>query len=352
MKPSQWVREQLRTLVSGDGPRLVPVDLDDVRVAPNVSPDHLMKRVGGPQALNEPPSVLARELDVPGDELALGLVGKGEVKLYPISVLTPAHIVNDRLDNTPVIVTFCRPCMSGLAFDPVLHGKKLSFDVFGTYRGVMAMVDRETHTVWAHMTGEALAGLLVGFRLAILPAQMGTWDRWLTLHPDALAPDVPIPTNRRGSYSFGPVAQERTRLTAGDQRLPEATTVLGVAVGPLARAYVLEDSDRRDPWVLDDQIGNIPIAVLSPPGLWPLAFDRRTPRGPVDLRLEGDRVIDQHGSRWSWDGNAMTGPLAGARLRFVHSTTVQWFAWAAYRPDTEVAGRTPAGLALARAAGQ
>jgi hypothetical protein len=310
-----------------------------------------MRRVGGPEALIEPPSIMARDLDVPGDEPALGLIGENEVKLYPISVLTPAHIVNDRLDGKPVIVTFCRPCMSGLAFDPILHGKKLSFGVFGTYRGVMAMVDRETHTIWAHMTGEALAGLLVGFRLAILPAQMGTWDRWLALHPEARAPDVPIPGNGRGPYSFGPVAQERTRLT-GDERLPESTTVLGVAVGPLARAYALEESDRRDPWVLHDQIGSVPIVALSPPGLWPLAFDRRTPRGPVELRLEADRLMDQHGSQWSWDGHAMTGPLAGARLRFVHSTTVQWFAWAAYRPDTEIAGRNREGFALARAAGR
>ena len=51
----------------------------------------------------------------------------------------------------------------------------------------------------------------------------------------------------------------------------------------------------------------------------------------------GDLFEDREtGSRWNLFGEAVSGPLAGTSLEPVIHGTYFWFAWAAFKPDTEV----------------
>ena len=43
------------------------------------------------------------------------------------------------------------------------------------------------------------------------------------------------------------------------------------------------------------------------------------------------------GSRWNVLGQAVDGPLAGARLAPVEHLDTFWFAWAAFHPSTRIA---------------
>lgn len=55
-----------------------------------------------------------------------------------------------------------------------------------------------------------------------------------------------------------------------------------------------------------------------------------------------DGFVDfETGSRWDVTGRALSGPLAGQVLEAVAHDNTLWFAWAAFRPETEV--RRPAG---------
>src|SRR5437763_1906916 len=71
------------------------------------------------------------------------------------------------------------------------------------------MADRETGTVWAHLTGEALAGPLAGRRLLPLPVTMTSFGAWLDLHPDSLAPACPSRTAGRRDAQLHRVARDR-----------------------------------------------------------------------------------------------------------------------------------------------
>jgi len=46
---------------------------------------------------------------------------------------------------------------------------------------------------------------------------------------------------------------------------------------------------------------------------------------------------DGTGSTWNVLGEAVAGPLAGARLSPVEHVDTFWFAWAAFHPDTRIA---------------
>jgi hypothetical protein len=54
-------------------------------------------------------------------------------------------------------------------------------------------------------------------------------------------------------------------------------------------------------------------------------------------RAGGDRFVDREtGSVWTGLGQAIDGPLRGSRLEPIAHGDYFWFAWAAFRPTTEL----------------
>jgi hypothetical protein len=116
-------------------------------------------------------------------ELAVG----GDVRAYPLQILTWHEIVNDRVGGTPVAVTFCPLCNTAIAFDRRADGRTLSFGTTGNLRNSdLVMYDRETESWWQQFGGEALVGRYAGTRLRQLPAQIVAWREFARQHPHGL----------------------------------------------------------------------------------------------------------------------------------------------------------------------
>jgi hypothetical protein len=65
-----------------------------------------------------------------------------------------------------------------------VNGKTLTFGVSGKLiRNSLVMFDRETGTLWSHLTGEALDGPLIGNDLKQVLSEQTTWGRWRLLVP-------------------------------------------------------------------------------------------------------------------------------------------------------------------------
>ncbi|MEX2459458.1 MAG: DUF3179 domain-containing (seleno)protein, partial [Actinomycetota bacterium] len=139
-----------------------------------------------------------------------------------------------------------------------------------------------------------------------------------------------------------------------DPRLPNRARVLGIAVGDetLAVPYdALAGEAAAGEWASASvRVGGRPIAVfwkdgaasaLDTPAIpegtvvgAAAAFEatagltfRATPGGPIDR---------QTGSSWNLFGEAVSGPLRGARLRRAPAIESFWFMWAAFHPDTAI----------------
>ena len=60
---------------------------------------------------------------------------------------------------------------------------------------------------------------------------------------------------------------------------------------------------------------------------------------PLTFIADGEAFRDeQTESRWTFFGEAVSGPLAGSRLEPAVHYVPFWFAWAAFAPDTQVYG--------------
>ncbi|MAM61081.1 DUF3179 domain-containing protein [Maritimibacter sp. UBA3975] len=156
---------------------------------------------GGPPrdgipALMDPDMVPVADADLPGREPVMTLELDGETpRAYPLRYMIWHEIVNDRVGDVPVAVTFCPLCNSALTFDRRHDGQVLTFGVTGKLRASdMVMYDRETESWWQQAMGEGIVGEYAGDSLTTLPSWMEAWQVFAERNPDGLVmaePDYP-----------------------------------------------------------------------------------------------------------------------------------------------------------------
>jgi len=113
-------------------------------------------------------------------------------RAYPIRYLTWHEIVNDKIGNVPVAVTFCPLCNSGMVFDRRVGGKLRQFGVSGKLRNSdMVMYDVETESWWQQAIGTGIVGAHRGDVLKQLPSWMESWAEFKARNPQGLVMDEP-----------------------------------------------------------------------------------------------------------------------------------------------------------------
>jgi hypothetical protein len=223
-----------------------------------------------------------------------------------------------------------------------IDGQELSFGVSGKLvRNVLVMYDRQTDSLWSQLLGEAIRGDLQGTKLEYLPSWHMTWGKWKELHPDTLALEKGFRGSRDpyDSYYSSPSAGVIGE-TIRDDRLQTKEFVLGVELDEETKAYPFSSLSGMS--LINDFVADRALLVL---------FDNETGSGQVFDRLVGDEILTfsrseqdpavlldaETGSSWdAFSGTALDGPLAGNNLEPIKSTSVFWFGWKDFHPDTLV----------------
>lgn len=224
-----------------------------------------------------------------------------------------------------------------------VDGRKLRFHLTGINNQNFLMHDEQTGSWWQQVTGEAIHGPLKGRRLELVFHDEITFGLWKKEHPDGrvLRPDDSVPwrefsENWEAETAKLPVV---TPVRPGEP-FPPRELIAGVSLRGASKAYALTDLQQQSP-VLDILAGTPVALVVGDDGRSVRAFERvvdgRTlqlfarPGGPP-LRL----VDAETGSEWSFTGEAVSGPLAGKRMKKVYVLLDYWFDWKIYNPETAV----------------
>lgn len=198
----------------------------------------------------------------------------GVPRAYPVRVLVWHEVVNDVVGTTPVAVTFCPLCNSGVAFDRRVQGRMLTFAVSGRLRSAnLVMFDRETETLWEQLSGRAVQGAYEGTRLRMIPLQTVSFRDFRRSAPEGV-----VMTQRTGlgaDYGRDPYAgygvdrEEPSVFLFGasvDPRLPPKARVLALLAGRRAAAvpYPVGPGPRR---VVEVRLGGRRLVVLLSYGI-------------------------------------------------------------------------------------
>jgi len=196
---------------------------------------------GGPgkdgiPAIDDPKFIgIAAESRLADVEPVMTVEINGDARAYPIRYLMWHEFVNDTVGGTPVSVTYCPLCNSGIIFDRRINGTETTLGVSGMLRNSdMIMYDRLTETWWQQFTGEAIVGDLLGSKLTKLPGWMESWASFKARNPDGLVMDEPEFRRRYGTNPYrGYDSSDRPFLFNGE--FPPH------GIEPLARVVVVED---------------------------------------------------------------------------------------------------------------
>jgi hypothetical protein len=275
------------------------------------------------------------------DGLVIGVEVNGIRRAYPFQVLVWHEIVNDSVDGQPLLVTYCPLCGTGIVFVPEIDGVAVEFGVSGKlYNSDLLMYDRLTDSYWSQITGTAVVVELTGTRLDFYPSEIMTWGDWRATYPDSEVLSRETGYDRvydrdpyDGYYTDGSLM---FRVSGFDSRLHSKTRITGVELDDVTfGAYPDEAVAEHGP--VNDIDGDIPLLVFADPssGNNVVAFEREVAGQVLTFSLDGDGLIDaETGTRWSFTGEAIDGPLTGERLAPVLTIKGFWFAWYAFHQDT------------------
>ena len=197
----------------------------------------------GIPALNNPKLISAgTETQIGEREPVMTVEMPGQTpRAYPIRYLMWHEIANDSIGATPVAVTFCPLCNSGIVFDRRVQGKTLTFGVTGKLRNSdMVMFDRESESWWQQFTGEGIVGEMTGVQLTKLPGWMESWGQFKARNPDGLVMAQPNASRPYGTNPYAGYDSGRPFLYRGDNpphgiNPLERVVVVGNRAWPLSR---------------------------------------------------------------------------------------------------------------------
>ena len=231
------------------------------------------------------------------DDLVLAISHAGQTRVYPARILQRHEIVNDRLGDLPVAVTYCPLCGTGEVFDRRVNGRERHFAVSGLLHGSdLIMYDREGKNLWQQITGTAFAGPERGQVLTRVPVVMTEWKNWHKAHPQSLVLE-PDSTELKDLYAAYRASHRVMYGGKTNRRLP-----------PKAVVYGLEQ-------------GNESLAVSE---------ELLKKKGQLDFQLAGHSWQIKR----SADGQVTVSEQGGQGT--LQPRRAYWFAWYTFHPQTRV----------------
>jgi len=155
--------------------------------------------------------------------------------VYPLSIMSFHHIVNDVIDKEPVAITYCLLADTAISFKRNINGKEIELGILGPlYMGDLVMYDKKTDGYFLQITGQGFNGTYNG---KVLPTYKNiARERWGSIknmnNLRVLGPvkDLQFYTNfynQRKTATIG-VNSITTKGMKVDARLPEFTKGVGL----------------------------------------------------------------------------------------------------------------------------
>ena len=105
------------------------------------------------------------------------------VRAYPLkSLKSEADVVNDLLDETPLVVFFDEEADTAAAYSRVVEAKTLTFESRKLPSGKLFFYDKETGSRW-NIEGKAEEGPLAGKLLTNVESHLSEWYGWVAYFP-------------------------------------------------------------------------------------------------------------------------------------------------------------------------
>ncbi|MCK4746614.1 MAG: DUF3179 domain-containing protein, partial [Bacteroidales bacterium] len=200
-------------------------------------------------------------------DLVLGFGSGGEIIAYPHPILDWHEIVNDKVGNKAIAITYCPLTGTGIGWNRVINNKETTFGVSGLlYNSNLIPYDRLTGSNWSQIGLLCVNGELSGTRPDFIPMVEMPWGKWKELFPQSMV--ISSSTGYNRNYGYFPYGDYKTGswllfpASPTDDRLHEKERVLGVIINEKAKVYRFE-SFGTSMEVIQDDIDGISLTIAG-----------------------------------------------------------------------------------------
>jgi Protein of unknown function (DUF3179) len=283
---------------------------------------------------------------IDSDDKVLAIKVGGDAHAYPIRTMGYHHIVNDTVGGTPVAVTYCTLCHTGLVWNRLLNGTTLHFRLAGINNGNALMRDEESNSIWQQSTGEAIFGLHKGQHLQQIHSDELTFALWRTEQPKGkiLKPDAKNVADYESKDWEKHVEKTPAVIDTTKTGIAPHELMLGVTIAGRSKAYPVKSINAAK--FIQDHVGEAPILIVVGPdnasirvfkaGLGESRMTFLSIRSTIGANESISMRDAETGSNWNFEGCAIDGMLAGRCLEAMDSNKDYWFDWMNHHPDTLV----------------
>jgi hypothetical protein len=301
--------------------------------------------------LNNPDMIPAdRAAHMKDEDVVLGVLFRGTARAYPWWLISNYHVVNDTVDELPLLITLCEVCGGASAFRPVvpdLPGITLSFQITGVRHGTIELGDHQTWSKWHPFLGTALSGPLTGRALERRPLFLLKWREWLELYPDSLVVNGSPELRERfhGSES-GHIGEDvipdlfLRSANLSDNRLGRHALVLGIAFPDTGKAYAVP-ADELVPFpnLFFTELDGKQVLIVRQAEWAMAAFDISQTDFAKDFEIVSKvplRFRGADGLMWDAFGLSADKEDDAHRMTPTRGYLTEWYEWVTHSPQTEI----------------
>lgn len=315
-------------------------------------------------ALNNPSVTKASEAkNMDDDDTVTGIVVNGHARAYPWWIVLNYHVVNDIIDETPLLLTLCEACGASSAFSAQIDSEFFALEFSNSFAGLgfgtFKIEDHNTKSVWHPFLGLCLSGPLKGRKLQRIPTQLAKWKDWKRAHPqtEVLLASMDLresPHALSGSRTIGESTMSEdlkkvSNLT--DPRLPLHSIILGVNISSEAqtlgtktaqgKAYPMKTVEKHG-GIIHDNISGKDIIVVKISDMSLKGFYVKSNQSKSFFKIASrDPFIfkDQTGNLFDEWGYPLNNP-EHTPLLTIDAYVTEWYEWVSAFPGSEIFLRT------------
>lgn len=257
----------------------------------------------------------------------------------PLALLTEQmafhHIAQGTADGVGWMATFCVVCNTGVSMAPTVDGAIHRFYPAGLYDGLFVMRDRETGTLWNHVTGQAMDGPLRGEQLAVSNLLQMNAAQALEMDPltRIAISDRPYSEQiiRWTTYQTEMNSLFQSTLGEEDTRLDRMDLGLGIWGDDWQRYYPLSTIHDAGYALIDKVDGRRLLVYIDPHTATPAAVfidAKKVERTWSEVRLDDGSTI-KHGVVRNAEGEVISAERP-------YQLFTRWYGFALTFPDPDI----------------
>ena len=184
---------------------------------------------------------------VEDDDLVLGIYIDDIAIAYPHNILNWHEIVNDKIGNTAITLSYCPLTGTGISWNRNINGEETTYGVSGLlYNSNLIPYDRKTESFWSQMRLDCIHGDLMNFKTENYTVIETTWKTWKTIFPETkvLSQNTGFDWDYN-EYPYGDYATNHNLigypLIYDDTRIPRKERVHGIIIKDKVMVFRFSD---------------------------------------------------------------------------------------------------------------